>query len=60
VAVHGSKALARVRHNLQPRILNAPLPGVGGLPGWAKRAATFPLIVAAEFTFEVRGRADYV
>jgi hypothetical protein len=56
VAVHGNRALARVRHNLQPRLLNAALPRVGGLPAWAKRLATFPFIVAAELTFEVRGR----
>ncbi|GBF97958.1 hypothetical protein Rsub_10631 [Raphidocelis subcapitata] len=58
VAVHGNKALARVRHNLQPRVLNATVPGVGGLPLWFKRLATFPFIVSAEFTLEdtPRGR----
>jgi hypothetical protein len=54
VVVHGNCALARIRHNLQPRLLNVTLPHVGGLPAWAKRLATFPFIVSAEFTFEVR------
>ncbi len=54
VAVHGDRALARIRHNLQPRILNISLPGVGGLPSWIKGLATFPFIVSAEFRFEVR------
>lgn len=52
VAVHGHRALARIRHNLQPRLLNAALPGGLAVPAWAKRALTFPLIVSAEFTFE--------
>ena len=56
MAVAGNRALARIRHNLQPRALNASLPGIGGLPGWVKGLATFPLIVGADFYFEVGAR----
>lgn len=35
-------------------VLNATVPGLGGVPVWVKRLATFPFIVNAEFIFEVR------
>ena len=54
VAVDGNRALARIRHNLQPRALNATLPGGGGVPPFIKHLLTFPFILSAEFTFEVR------